>query len=83
MLGLIERRPHPSDRRVWLLHLTSAARPKLAQVRKLGHITRAEALEGVSKADTDHLLKTMQALKANLTTLCDASVAEHERANHG
>src|ERR1700687_3472397 len=24
-LGLIERRPHPSDRRIWLLHLTAAA----------------------------------------------------------
>src|ERR1700757_5063840 len=47
-LGLVERRPHPSDRRVWLLHLTRPARPKLEQVRKLGDITRSEALVGIS-----------------------------------
>ncbi len=41
ILGLIERLPHPSDRRIWLLHLTDAARPKLTQLRKLGDITRA------------------------------------------
>jgi DNA-binding MarR family transcriptional regulator len=45
--GLIERHPHPSDRRIWLLRLTTAARPKLTQVRKLGDVTRGEALAGV------------------------------------
>ena len=42
--GLIERHPDPSDRRVWLLHLTPAARPKLSQLRRLGEVTRGEAL---------------------------------------
>src|SRR5258708_17605369 len=37
--GLIERHLLPSDRRVWVLHLTPAARPKLMQVRKLGDMT--------------------------------------------
>ena len=44
--GLVARHPHPSDRRVWRLHLTAAARPKLVQLRKLGEITRTEALAG-------------------------------------
>src|SRR3979490_3013215 len=65
-LGLIERQPHPSDRRIWLLHLTPAARPKLAQLRKLGDMTRSEALTGVSEADRLRLLKTLQVLKSNL-----------------
>jgi MarR family transcriptional regulator for hemolysin len=82
-LGLIERHPDPSDRRVWLLHLTPAAHPKLEQLRKLGDVTRAEALAGVSEADTERLLKTLQALKANLTDACDSSVAGQKRANHG
>jgi MarR family transcriptional regulator for hemolysin len=42
--GLIERHPHRSDRRVWILHLTPAAQTKLMQVRKLGDMTRSEAL---------------------------------------
>jgi MarR family transcriptional regulator, transcriptional regulator for hemolysin len=82
-LGLIERYPDPSDRRAWLLRLTPAALPKLALVRELGEITRAEALAGVSEADRGCLLKTLQVLKANLTDACDAPVAGQRRASHG
>ena len=81
-LGLIERRPHPSDRRIWLLHLTNAAQPKLTQLSKLGDLTRGQALAGVSEADRECLLKTLRTLKANLTDTCDPPVAE-QRASHG
>jgi len=81
-LRLIERHPDPSDRRVWLLHLTPAARPKLSQLGRLGEVTRGEALAGVPEADTERLLKTLQTLKANLTDACD-SPAGQKRANHG
>ena len=83
MRGLIERHPDPSDRRAWLLHLTPAARPKLTQLRGLGDVTRGEALAGVSEADTESLLSTLQALKANLADACDSPVARQKRANHG
>jgi MarR family transcriptional regulator, transcriptional regulator for hemolysin len=81
--GLIERHSDPSDRRVWLLHLTPAARPKLTQLRRLGEVTRGEALVGVSEADIERVFKTLQALKANLTDACDSPVAGQKRANHG
>jgi MarR family transcriptional regulator, transcriptional regulator for hemolysin len=81
--GLIERLPDPSDRRAWLLHLTSAARPKLSQLRRLGEVTRGEALAEVPEADIEHLLKTLQTLKANLTGACDTRVAGPKRVNHG
>ena len=82
-LGLVERRPHPSDRRVWLLHITPAARPKLTQLGKLGEVTRGEALAGVSEADTERLLKTLQALKSNLADARDAPVAGQKRVSNG
>ena len=82
-LGLIERRPHPTDRRTWLLHLVEAARPKLEQIRELGDVTHREALAGVSEDDRQHLLKTLQALKENLTQACEASLAGQERTSHG
>ena len=82
-LELVERHPHPSDRRVWLLHITPAARPKLTQLGKLGEVTRGEALAGVSEADTERLLKTLQALKSNLADACDAPVAGPKRVSHG
>jgi DNA-binding MarR family transcriptional regulator len=81
--SLIERHPDPSDRRAWLLHLTPAARPKLTQLRGLGDDTRAEALAGVPEADTERLLRTLQALKANLADACDAQVARPKRVSHG
>jgi DNA-binding MarR family transcriptional regulator len=81
--GLIERHPDRSDRRAWLLHLTPAARPKLTQLRGLGDVTRGEALAGVSEADTERLLRTLQALKANLAGACNAQVAGPKRVSHG
>jgi MarR family transcriptional regulator for hemolysin len=82
-LALITRHPHPSDRRVWLLHLTPAARSKLTQLRRLGDATRGEALTGVSETDTERLLKTLQALKTNLMLACDAPAAGQKRVSHG
>jgi MarR family transcriptional regulator for hemolysin len=82
-LRLVERHADPSDRRVWLLHLTPAARPKLAQLRKLGEVTREEALAGVSEADTERLLKTLKTLKANLTEACGSPAAGQRRVSHG
>jgi MarR family transcriptional regulator, transcriptional regulator for hemolysin len=82
-LGLIERHPHPTDRRTWLLHLVEAARPKLEQIRELGDVTHEEALAGVSEDDRQHLLKTLQALKENLTQASDAPLAGQKRASHG
>lgn len=82
-LKLIERRPDPSDRRVWNLHLTAPARQKLQLARKIGDATRAEALAGVSAADRQQLVKTLQILKTNLAEACGAPAAEQKRASHG
>jgi DNA-binding MarR family transcriptional regulator len=81
--GLIERHPDPSDRRVWILRLAPAARPKLVQARKLSEITRREALTGLSEAEDLRLLETLQVLKFNLTEACNRSVEKQKRASHG
>jgi DNA-binding MarR family transcriptional regulator len=82
-LKLIERRPHPADRRVWNLHLTPAARQKLQQARKIGDATRAEALAGISATDRQQLLKTLQILKANLAEACGAPTVEQKWTSDG
>jgi MarR family transcriptional regulator for hemolysin len=81
--GLVERQPHPTDRRTWLLHLVEAARPKLEQIRELGDVIRGEALAGVSEDDGQRLLQTLQAMKANLTGACEAPITGQKRASHG
>jgi DNA-binding MarR family transcriptional regulator len=80
---LIERHLHPSDRRVRILRLMPAARLKLMHARKLGEITRKEALTGLSEAEGLRLLETLKVLKFNLTEACDASVEKQKRASHG
>jgi hypothetical protein len=52
-------------------------------LRRLGDVTRGEALTGVSEADTERLLKTLQALKTNLMLACDAPVAGQKKVSHG
>ena len=81
--GLIERHPHPSDRRAWILRLGPAARPKLMQARKLGETARSEALTGLSETEGMRLLETLKVLKFNLTEACDSSVEKQKRASHG
>lgn len=77
-MGLIERQPHPSDRRVWLLHLTTAAYPKLAQLRRLGDLTRGEALLSISETDRAHLLKILLTMRENLAQACEAPAAKQK-----
>jgi MarR family transcriptional regulator, transcriptional regulator for hemolysin len=82
-LRLVKRSPHPTDRRRWLLHLMPVARSRLQQAGEYGDATRREALAGVSEHDRQHLLKTLQALKQNLTQACETPPAGQKRANHG
>jgi len=83
VLRLIRRNSDPTDRRRWLLHLMPAARTRLERACEYDDVTRREAFVGVSEGDRRHLLKTLQALKENLTRACEAPIAGQERANHG
>jgi MarR family transcriptional regulator, transcriptional regulator for hemolysin len=80
--GLVERIPHATDRRVWCLRLTDAARPKLEQVRELGETTRSETLAGVSELDRARLIRTLAAMRSNLSIACEMPVAD-KKVNHG
>jgi MarR family transcriptional regulator for hemolysin len=80
--GLIERRQHPTDRRIWLLFLRDEARPLIAAMQEIGAATRAEALSGLSKAQRDLLLEALTLMKANLVEACTQPVDDKE-ANHG
>ena len=68
--GLIERRQHPTDRRLWLLFLDPKARSSLEPLHAIGEVTRSEALAGLSDADRASLLRMLGAIKANLAEAC-------------
>jgi MarR family transcriptional regulator for hemolysin len=80
--GLIERRRHLTDRRVWLLYLTDKAHPSLSLLRVIGEATRSEALDGLSEADQEQLVQTLTRMKANLIDACNLPITDKE-ASHG
>jgi MarR family transcriptional regulator for hemolysin len=81
-MGLIERHTDPSDRRVWRLNLTPAARAKVAEVRELGDLTRSEALAGLAPAEIELLVRALQVVKANLLDARNSPAIEGERVGH-
>jgi MarR family transcriptional regulator, transcriptional regulator for hemolysin len=80
--GLVERRQHAADRRIWLLFLTPDAHPVLAEIRGIGEVTRGEALVGISDQERNQLLKTLLIMKSNLLEACRLPV-DGKEANHG
>jgi DNA-binding MarR family transcriptional regulator len=80
--GLIERRQHPTDRRIWLLYMREEARPLLVQMRSIGDAARGEALAGVSAEDHEHLYQTLTLMKSNLVQACRMAAGDKE-TNHG
>lgn len=64
--GLVERRPHERDRRVWLLFLREAAAPLLEAMAPISEATRLEALAGVGDADRQTLMRVLEMARANL-----------------
>jgi len=79
--GLVERRPHPTDRRIWQLHLTEKAGPMLAEMRELGEVTRAEAFGAIPEAERARLLDLLETMKTNLVAACQTPAAERQSRN--
>ena len=64
--GWIERRPDPSDRRAWRLHLAGKAAPVLERMAGLVEITTQEALAGLSGDERERLQSHLLTIRANL-----------------
>ena len=64
--GTVKRRPDPSDRRIWRLHLTEAAQPMLKEIA----MARAEINDiltaGLAKKDTEAAVDCLLKMKSNL-----------------
>ena len=70
--GWIERRPDPSDRRAWRLHLTGKAAPVLEKMGGLVEITTQEALAGLSLEERERLQSHLLTIRANLADRTEA-----------
>ncbi len=70
-LGLVERRPDPSDRRARLIHMTEAARPGLERMKAVAQAFFAEALEGISPEEEAILFRLLNRIHTNLVARPD------------
>jgi DNA-binding MarR family transcriptional regulator len=65
-LGLVERRPDPADRRVWLVAATSAGSVMAADVADIDRELRAELRAGISRSDRQTLAALLMRVQHNL-----------------
>lgn len=64
--GLVERRAHPTDRRVRTLWLTPLAWPVVDRILEINLVVREEACAGLSPAARDVLMSALDHMKNNL-----------------
>jgi DNA-binding MarR family transcriptional regulator len=64
--GLLERRPHSTDRRTRQLHLTSRGAQVLGEAIKLGNELEQQICAGLSSTERDKLLALLRRVAANI-----------------
>jgi DNA-binding MarR family transcriptional regulator len=64
--GLLERRPHPRDRRANRLYLTDKGHATLAGLTPLGREITAELLASISQPEIEELLQKLLVIKSNI-----------------
>lgn len=79
---MVERRPHPTDRRIKQIYLLPDARPLIAQMHEIGEITRAEVLADIDEADRERLAAILTVMRSNLVKACNAGCRQ-KAVNHG
>jgi MarR family transcriptional regulator for hemolysin len=70
--GLIERRPHPTDRRARQLFLRDKAQATLDELWKLSDAMRAQALAGIKADERQVLINLLERIHENLIDAFDA-----------
>jgi DNA-binding MarR family transcriptional regulator len=64
--GLIERHPHPTDRRKVLIHLTDSAREIVDRMLPTVHAAATEAFAGLAESEREQLIRSLGMIRARL-----------------
>jgi len=67
--GLVERRPHPTDRRAFQLFLLDKAKPELEACAKDGAVFQKEALAGLTPEQVEALFLGLNRVRANILSM--------------
>jgi DNA-binding MarR family transcriptional regulator len=65
-MGLVERRPDPADRRVWLVAITATGADAVDRITEVDRVLRDELREGISRLDRQALAGLLVRLQHNL-----------------
>ena len=65
--GLVERRPDPDDRRVWLIAITDAGHELCTAVTDVDQVLRSELRTGISRSERQALAHVLVRLQDNLS----------------
>lgn len=65
--GHVERRRDPADRRAWLIYLTGAAHPLLADIRVIADAVFEDAMAGLDEAAREKLYDALSVIRTNLS----------------
>jgi DNA-binding MarR family transcriptional regulator len=63
--GLIERRPHPEDRRIRALHLTAKGRRALRRATEVAIAFESELCSGLNAGEREQLIDLLQKLQGD------------------
>jgi DNA-binding MarR family transcriptional regulator len=81
--GLLERRPDPADRRARCLYLTPKARPLVAEIMRLGTLTRSEVFSGIRKTELDSFMDVLERMDDNLNKIEGRTSVTARQVGHG
>lgn len=63
--ALVERRPDPSDRRAWRLHVTVQAQPLIAKLKAVADELAADAFAGIDAKDIETATRVLERVREN------------------
>jgi len=78
--GLVERRAHPTDRRVRTLWLTSRAEPVVKRILEINQAIREESFAGLEPGTRVAMIAALGSIKDNLT-LQEEAAGDHSAAS--
>jgi DNA-binding MarR family transcriptional regulator len=64
--GAVRRLPHPTDRRVWLVHITPAGQALVTTINELDQGLREQLRAGLTRADRQDLARILLQIQRNL-----------------
>ena len=74
-LGLIERLPHPTDRRAYLLRLTEKSWPMVIKFKDIATDVLRDAMSGVAAPEIERIIIALERIRANLKGMADLPAA--------